>query len=213
MTLPTPPGSLRDRQRAQVRADIRRAAFRLFIERGYDAVTTDEIATAAGVSARTFFRHVPTKEELLLAPVRHGGAAIVNLLEQRPVSESPDVALVNAIIVRTQSFDRVDCEEWREALLGAPDLLDKVTLHTPADKERATKLIGYRMGADPDVDIRPGLLVELGFTAGDFAFRQWVRQSTKKPRPLERYVTEVLEAVKGPHWKRKSRARSAGARV
>ena len=124
-------GSLRDRQRAQIRADIRRAAFRLFIERGYDAVTTEEIATAAGVSPRTFFRHVPTKEELLLAPVRHGGAAIVILLEQRPASESPDVALINAIITRTRSFDEADTEEWREALLVAPDLLDKLTVsHT-----------------------------------------------------------------------------------
>ena len=106
-------GSLRDRQRAQIRADISRAAFRLFIERGYDAVTTEEIATAAGVSPRTLFRHVPTKEELLLAPVRYGGAAIVNLLEQRPAGESPDVALVNAIITRTRSFDEADCQQWQ----------------------------------------------------------------------------------------------------
>jgi AcrR family transcriptional regulator len=195
--------SLRDRQRAQVRADIRRAAFRLFIERGYDAVTTEEIAAAAGVSPRTFFRHVPAKEDVLLAPVRHGGAAIVSLLEQRPATESPDVALVNAIISRTQSFDQADCEEWREALLVVPDLLDKVTMYTLEDKERATKLIGERMGADPDLDIRPGLLVQLGFTAGDFAFQQWVRQPTT-PRPLDLYVTEALEAVKGPHWERKS---------
>ena len=106
-------GSLRDRQRAQIRADIRRAAFRLFVERGYDDVTTEEIATAAGVSPRTFFRHVPTKEEVLLAPVRYGGAAIVILLEQRPATESPDVALINAIITRIRSFDEADCEEWR----------------------------------------------------------------------------------------------------
>ncbi|HWF30343.1 MAG TPA: helix-turn-helix domain-containing protein [Mycobacterium sp.] len=194
--------SLRDRQRAQIRADIRRAAFRLFIERGYDAVTTEEIASAAGVSPRTFFRHVPTKEELLLAPLRHGGAAIVSLLEQRPATESPDIALVNAITVRTRSFDQTDCEEWREALLVAPHLLDKVTLHTAADKERATKLIGERMRTNPDIDIRPGLLVQLGFAAGDFAFQRWVRQSTKKPRPLDRYVTDALEAIKSPHWKR-----------
>lgn len=198
-------GSLRDRQRAQIRADISRAAFRLFIERGYDAVTTEEIATAAGVSPRTLFRHVPTKEELLLAPVRYGGAAIVNLLEQRPAGESPDVALVNAIITRTRSFDEADCEQWREALLGAPGLLDKVTIHTPADKERAMKLTAERMRADPNADIRPGLLVQLAFSAADFAFQQWVRQAMT-PRPLDRYVTEALEAVKSPHWERKSRS-------
>jgi AcrR family transcriptional regulator len=195
-------GSLRDRQRAQIRADIRRAAFRLFIERGYDTVTTEEIATAAGVSARTFFRHVPTKEDLLLAPVRHGGAAIVNLLEQRPAKESPDVALINAIVARIHSFDQADIEEWREALLVAPGLLDKATIHTPTDKERAAKLVGERMGANPEDDVRPGLLVQLAFAAADFAFQRWVRQSAP-PRPLDLYVTEALGAVKSRHWRRK----------
>lgn len=189
--------NLRDRQRAQVRADIRRAAFRLFVERGYDTVTTEEIATAAGVSPRTFFRHVPTKEELLLGPIRHGGAEVVNLLEQRPDSESPDVALVNAIIARTRSFGDVESEEWREALLVAPGLLSKVTLYTPADRERAVKLIAERMGTDPDTDIRPGLLVQLGFAAGDFAFQRWIRQSGNS---LDRYVTEALQAIKSPYW-------------
>jgi len=198
-------GSLRDRQRAQIRAEIRRAAFRLFVERGYDAVTTEEIAAAAGVSPRTFFRHVPTKEDLLLAPVRHGGAAIVNLLEQRPAGESPDVALINAIVARIRSFDQADIGEWREALLVAPDLLGKATIHTPNDRERTAKLIGERMGANPGDDIRPGLLVQLAFAAADFAFQRWVRQSTA-PRPLDLFVTEALEAVKSPRWKRKSKS-------
>ncbi|QQK48747.1 TetR family transcriptional regulator [Mycobacterium avium subsp. paratuberculosis] len=196
------PESLRDRQRAQIRADIRRAAFRLFVERGYDAVTTEEIATAAGVSPRTFFRHVPAKEELLLAPVRYGGAAIVHLLEGRPAGESPDVALINAIITRSRSFEPADTEEWRQALLVAPGLLDKVTVHRPADKERATKLIADRMRVDPHTDIRPGLLVQLAFAAADFGFQQWVLQSGRR-WPLDRYVAEALKAVKSPHWRRK----------
>jgi AcrR family transcriptional regulator len=194
--------SLRDRQRAQIRTDIRRAAIRLFVERGYDVVTTDEIAAAAGISARTLFRHVTAKEDLLLAPVRHGGAAIVNLLEQRPVREPPDVALAGAIVARIRSFDQADIAEWREALLVAPGLLEKATIHTPADKERAAKLVGQRMGADPDDDIRPGLLVQLAFAAADFAFQRWVRQSAP-PRPLDVYVKEALEAVKGAHWRRR----------
>jgi AcrR family transcriptional regulator len=195
--------SLRDRQRAQIRADIRRAAFRLFVERGYDAVTTEEIATAAGVSPRTFFRHVPTKEELLLAPVRHGGAEVVHLLEQRPVAETPDAALANAIIARTRSFGETDTEEWRKALLVVPDLLHRLRFHTPADRERATAIIAERMDTNPDADIRPGLLVQLAFAAADFAFQQWVRQSAAR-KPLDRYVVEALDAVKSPYWKRKS---------
>ncbi|OBA58687.1 transcriptional regulator [Mycobacterium sp. 1100029.7] len=193
-------GTLRDRQRAQVRADIRRAAFRLFVERGYDTVTTEEIAAAAGVSARTFFRYVPTKEELLLGPVRHGGAAIVNLLEKQPATELPDVALINAIITRTRSFDRADCEEWRAALLVAPGLLDKATIHTPVDKERAVRLVAERMSTNPETDMRPGLLIQLAFGAADFAFQQWVRRSTHR-RPLDRYVSEALEAVKSTYWR------------
>ncbi len=194
--------SLRDRQRAQIRTDIRRAAFRLFLDRGYDTVTTEEIAAAAGVSPRTLFRHVPAKEDLLLAPVRHGGAAILSLLEHRPAGEPPDTALTNAIVARVRSFDQADCEEWRDALLAAPGLLARVSIHTPVDRDRATQLIAERMGVDADRDMRPGLLVQLAFAAADFAFQRWVRQPSDR-RPLDVCVSEALEAIKGTHWRRR----------
>ncbi|QLL07262.1 TetR/AcrR family transcriptional regulator [Mycobacterium vicinigordonae] len=195
--------SLRDRQRAQIRADIQRAAFRLFARRGYNTVTTDEIAAAAGVSPRTLFRHVTTKEELLLAPARHGGAEVISLLEERPVGESPDVALANAIIARTRSFGKTDTEEWRAALVVAPQLLERLKFHTAADRERATGVTAARMGVDPNLDIRPGLLVHLSFAAADFGFQRWVRQDSTRPS-LDRCVAEALDAVRSPRWSSKS---------
>jgi len=201
---PTMPssGSLRDRQRAQILGEIRRAAYRLFIERGYDAVTTEEIAVAAGVSQSTFFRYVPTKDELLLAPVRQGGAEVVQLLEERPRREPADVALINAIVSRAQSsFNEVDSEEWREALLVAPDVFARVAMHTAADREHAVKLVAIRMSADPANDHRPGLLVQLTFAAADFAFQQWAQQKSAKPKPLHVLVEECLEAVKSRRWR------------
>lgn len=49
----------------EARARLRQAASDLFFERGFDAVTTAEIAERAGVNERTYFRHFPDKREVL----------------------------------------------------------------------------------------------------------------------------------------------------
>ncbi len=48
-------------------ARLRRTALQMFCEQGYDAVTVAQIASAAGVSHMTFFRHFPTKEAVVVA--------------------------------------------------------------------------------------------------------------------------------------------------
>jgi AcrR family transcriptional regulator len=50
----------------QTRARILEVSTRLFLERGYDAVTVAEVAREAGVSSVTVFNHFPRKEDLFL---------------------------------------------------------------------------------------------------------------------------------------------------
>jgi AcrR family transcriptional regulator len=192
--------SLRDRQRAQIRADISLAAFRLFAAEGFNNVTTEQIAAAAGISASTFFRYTATKEDLLLDPVRRGGDAIATLLEQRPSTESADVALARAIEARTGVFQE-NQSDWRAAMLTAPALLEKLSLLAPEDRSRLVKLTAIRMRTDPERDSRPALLVHLAFAAADFAFQQWVRTSADDHRSLQLLVSEALAAVVHPRWK------------
>lgn len=192
--------TLRDRQRAQVRADIHAAAYRLFAARGFGNVTTDDIAAEAAVSPRTFFRHVSTKEDLLLGAVQRGNAAIASLLALRPAHEAPDAALAAAIVSRVDSFEDVDLENWRAAILTAPELLDRATLLSAADRDQMVHLVAARMGTDPSHDARPGLLVQLSFAAADFAFQQWVRHHGDRRRPLASDVAEALAVVAHPRW-------------
>lgn len=62
----TPRPGRRERKKLQTRQAIRRAAFRLFAERGYEATGVDRIAEAAEVSPSTVFRHFPAKEDIVL---------------------------------------------------------------------------------------------------------------------------------------------------
>ncbi|MDA2895498.1 TetR family transcriptional regulator [Mycolicibacterium sp. BiH015] len=58
--------SLRERKKQRTRETVRREAFRLFELHGYAQTTIDQIAEAADVSPRTFFRYFPTKESVLI---------------------------------------------------------------------------------------------------------------------------------------------------
>lgn len=62
--LPLP--GLRERKKQERRARVLAAASRLFAERGYEGVTTSEIAAVADVGVGTLFRHTGTKAELLV---------------------------------------------------------------------------------------------------------------------------------------------------
>ncbi|MER6348306.1 TetR family transcriptional regulator [Streptomyces sp. NPDC001595] len=76
--------SLNERRRAALRLEIARAAVRLFAEHGVGGTTGDQIAQAVGISARTVWRHFPTKEGCVRPLLTAGLDAATELLRRWP---------------------------------------------------------------------------------------------------------------------------------
>ncbi|MFF0150701.1 TetR family transcriptional regulator [Micromonospora sp. NPDC005203] len=80
---------LRERTRRAVRAELARVALDLFAARGFDETTVDEIAQAAGLTKRSFFRYFPAKEDAVFGGVDVTGEQVVDDIRARPADEDP----------------------------------------------------------------------------------------------------------------------------
>ena len=130
----------------------------LFEQQGYTETTVDQIAEAADVAPRTFFRYFPNKEMLLFADFDEVRAAMLDRLEASPASEDPMVSLarelrVMAEAVHTQRDDLV----WGFRMCadqGLHGLYERTQLKEQTH-QRIARFIAERLGVDPETDPRP----------------------------------------------------------
>ena len=78
---------LRERKKLATWRQIRATALRLFAERGFEAVSIEEIVAAAGVSRTTFFNYFPGKEAVVFDPDPEDRETWRDLLAARPAGE------------------------------------------------------------------------------------------------------------------------------
>lgn len=92
----------RETKRRQTRERIEEAAMSLFLERGFDNTTIEEIAERAEVSKRSFFDYFPSKEEVVFAWqdgfADHMMAAIASRPADEPAVKAVQHGLVSAIV-------------------------------------------------------------------------------------------------------------------
>jgi len=98
----------REASKRATREALQRAADRLFAKQGFAATTVREIADAAGVTERTFFRYFAGKEELIIDDALGWLPVLQDRVRQRPAGEDPLTAL------------RMAMREVRETLAQSP---------------------------------------------------------------------------------------------
>ena len=189
-------GSLRDRRRAELLSQIQLNAHQLFAERGFAAVTTEDIAAAAGISISTYFRHAPTKEGLLVDPVREAIGEIVGSYNARPPDESAVEALIQVFVTRARDADELDnLDTWRHAVATAPHLLSKTVLVSEIDHDKFIDQVASRMGVDASADTRPALLVHTSLATVKFVLDRWLPPDTVMSEPFHIQLEEALRTT------------------
>ncbi len=180
-----------------MRAELSRAAWDLFTRKGYEATTVAEIARAAGVSRRTFFRYHASKEDVLVATSDAFAQAMLDAVAARPPRETPLVAIRHALVaVMQQETARPEFMRGIIRLLRESPALRRAMLDRHARmEERLAVLVAERSGVDPDADSTPALLAFLARALFDTAFNVWYDQDRKDVKGLVDELFAKLRAL------------------
>ncbi|MBV9384501.1 MAG: mycofactocin system transcriptional regulator, partial [Streptosporangiaceae bacterium] len=140
------------RRRATSRVELEHVAFGLFAEKGFERTTVDDIAAAAGIGRRTFFRYFPSKNDI------PWGAFELELERMRVrLKACPrEVPLMDAIRLALVDFNRVESAQipWHrrrmELILRVPALVAHSTLRFAAWRAVVAEFAAERTGQRPD---------------------------------------------------------------
>jgi len=154
------PTGLRERKKVHVREQLTEAATRLFETHGFDLVTVDQIADAAMVSPRTFFRYFGSKEAVLFADQDEMLVKLRAAIAAEPSGSSPLDVLHAVVIALARDYAEHREEHLRRSRMaqsGAAINEYTLTVVKPRWEETIAEALAERLGVDVDVDIRPRL--------------------------------------------------------
>jgi AcrR family transcriptional regulator len=170
---------LRERKRTKTRFMIQTEALRLFSEKGYARTTVEEIADAAAISPRTFFRYFPTKEDVVMWD--EFDPLTEELVEARPADEPLAVMFRAVIREALGGLYRNDPERLLnrvQLLATVPELRARFVEEQTRGVELLGPMLAGKRGANPD-DLSLRIVGAALLAAVSVALDVWQRDGGK----------------------------------
>ena len=192
------PLPVRERTRRAVRGELAQLAVSLFVEKGYDETTIDDLAAAAGMSKRTFFRYFASKEELVMGKYEFFGQQLAEDLAARPAGEPLWVSL-------RQIFGRVADHVENDARRAESVAMEKIVRDHPTLNasylERVSRMqelvldeVRTRTGRSDPADPRTAAIVGAAFSCLIAAWSTWL--TTDQAKPFGVLLDQALGAIR-----------------
>ena len=172
---------------------------RLFLERGFDDTTMEQIADEVGVSRRSLFRYFGTKEDIVLGHLVEAGEYVRDALEARPAGETPWEALRAAFgsLILDPGYSPERNLKISRMLYETPSLRAGHFEKQLRWQELLVPNIQWRLGAEAGdaSDPRARAIVACALTCLDVASETWTRSDGKED-PV-RLFDQSVAAVRG----------------
>jgi AcrR family transcriptional regulator len=170
-----PPRSLHERKQLLVKAAIWDAATDLFVEKGYDETTVDEIAVRAGISRRSFFRYFASKNDLMASATAEYAELLAVAIRACPAGSSvPEVVRRTVLQVAQQCTALPRTRKVMQILSAYPSATVALKSRAGELRQKVQEAFDSRGGAFRD--LAPGVLAELTLAVLDIVFHFWFRQ-------------------------------------
>jgi AcrR family transcriptional regulator len=170
--------TLREISREAVRARITEVALDLFAEHGFDHVTVEQIAAAAGMSARSFHRYFPAKEDVVIGDPTRWGEHVRDALAARPADEPVWESLrlsFEALLVLSPDRDEDERGKISMQILGSTASLRARNLEKHLLwAQMLTPIVAGRLRGE-NVNLRADVIVQAALAAFDVALTTWSR--------------------------------------
>jgi mycofactocin system transcriptional regulator len=163
------------RKRVTSRTELEHIAFDLFDRQGFERTTIDDIARAAGIGRRTFFRYFPSKNDVAWGSFDEELARLRLRLRAFPLR----IPLMDAVRVAIVDFNTFPPEQipWHRRrmrlILRTPALQAHSTLRYAAWRQVIDEFVGERTGQRPDA-LAPRTIGYVALGVAIAAYEQWL---------------------------------------
>jgi AcrR family transcriptional regulator len=162
--------------RAEVRRELVAAAARLFTERGYEDTTVDDIAAAAGVGRRTFFRYFRSKEDAV-SPDHESALARVSEVFATAHAGEPTGSLVlraGETVFEIYTADPALSLLRYRLTHKVATLRDRESASVDHYRRLFTRNLRDRSDGGPDGELRAAVTAASVVAAHNLALREWL---------------------------------------
>jgi TetR/AcrR family transcriptional regulator, cholesterol catabolism regulator len=196
--------SRRERKKADTRQRVLNAATELFLGKGFDQTSVEEITGAAKIAKGTFFNYFDAKEDVLYALLERRAIALGEEVRKSSVFPASPVARVKRML-RLVAADPLTKQLLNQLAVSGRipvrHTSDRPLLREVIDQVRQGQAIG-EIRAELDPVIVSGMIIALFFH--QIAMWQHGHRPDALSESIDMAVDSLLEGIAGPEWRRSS---------